>query len=1581
MITVTQELANAGKFQHKLESLSSSGDSISRTPKIYSNTTKKSISDIFVSVTASDGLTINPCIILIEGAPGIGKTVLAKEIAFQWANNKLLIDKKILFLLFLRQYNFKNMITVQSFVQYMVKSDEITACLAKYLLQTEGKDLAIVFDGYDEVSAEDRKGSIIADIIYRSLFAKCCLVITSRPTASADLHGIVDCRVEIVGFTEEDRLDYIQTALQSDSNKVEELTCYFQSNPTINALCYIPLNMTILLCLVEDGIDKLPKTQTDMYRKFIEMTIVRFIAKVDSKSSKVITSITELPCPYNKMFEELAKLAYQALDIDKIVFTLDEIKHVCPNIAMMSSNWNGLGLLKAVQYFNAKIGNVTFHFLHFSIQEYMAAWYISTLSSNEQIKLLKSTFWEHRYYNTWIMYVGISHGSSFALKHFLSANRFQLTTKIFKSLRISSKFLKNKIRCLRLFQCFVESKNEDMIASVSHFLQGNQIDLSNQTLLPSDVDTLGFFLMRSVNKTWEMLNLSGSNIGSIGINILCDRFLNKKNHNITVKAVDFSFNRLNFSTLIRLFELYKTWHTSEILITDSEEILQNNTVNLYKMIEDAFSLYDNNIRVYLRFGSFLFAHQINVVPLLLNVESIYLINCNWELPETVSEQSFHESIRHHRYNNIHIINTFFAEYIIEICNLHIIDTKVTSSIFVYNPALFNQDADRIWNVIESTMSYGVRLVISSNKVQGIINTSSLNTELSRLEILNLIVSIRALYSNTIQTYSWRQDLCYHGSESDLMIDTFTRILHKINTNNHLRNLKIALREKYTLIAYNVIYKCIFEKALLTDLGHPIRVVYFNNCIISEEEYEFLFNSACAATLTSLYVYNCYLELGCLTMLFDKLLCKEIFIHTLCDIDTDSLAVLVPKQQDCSALLVAKNMIVGYKPTSKQITVALQLDPSINALKLINYNGTFDAFNQIMRLIVSTFINWTELDLSSCSTGEIKFCISNNNINKKAAGDIAFDLSYSNQPQEVNISNNYLQAEGAITSANSSHNLTALRKFYISNNNITEETAGDIAVFISHNTQLQELDISNNHLQAAGAITLAKGLHNITTLTKFCISNNNITEEAAGDIAVFISHSTQLQELDISNNHLQAAGAIILAKGLHNITTLTKFRISNNNITEEAAGDIAVFISHNTQLQELDISNNHLQAAGAITLAKGLHNITTLTKFCISNNNITEETAGDIVFALSHNSQLQELDLTKFCISNNNITEKVAGDVAFVLSCSTHLQELDISNNNLQASGAITLAKGLHNITTLTKFRISNNIITEETAGDIAVFISHNTQLQELDISNNHLQAAGAITLAKGLHNITTLKKFCISNNNITEETAGDIAVFISHNTQLQELDISNNHLQAAGAITLANGLHNITTLTKFCISNNNITEKAAGDIAVFVSHNTQLQELDVSNNDLEATGAVVLVKGLHDITTLTKFLIDNNNITEEAAGDIVFALSHNSQLQELDLTKFCISNNNITEKVAGDVAFVLSCSTHLQELDISNNNLQASGAITLAKGLHNITTLTKFCISNNITEEAAGDISVFISHNTQLQELNIVIIIFRQQVL
>ena len=266
VISVTQEFAIAGNIATEPASQTL------RDATIYSRVTRD-ISDIFKPIACANGLTIDPNMILIEGAPGIGKTVLAKEIAYQWANKKLLC-RKLLFLIYLREFNVNEILTVEGFVQYAVSSSEITRSLLWYLIETKGKDVAIVLDGYDEISDEGRKKSFIAQIVSREVFSKCCLVITSRPTASSHLHSLVDCRVEIVGFTEEDRLDYIQTALQGKDDQIKGLQQYLHSNPTINALCYIPLNMTILLCLAEDGIDSLPKSQTNLYENFIKMTVL-----------------------------------------------------------------------------------------------------------------------------------------------------------------------------------------------------------------------------------------------------------------------------------------------------------------------------------------------------------------------------------------------------------------------------------------------------------------------------------------------------------------------------------------------------------------------------------------------------------------------------------------------------------------------------------------------------------------------------------------------------------------------------------------------------------------------------------------------------------------------------------------------------------------------------------------------------------------------------------------------------------------------------------------------------------------------------------------------------------------------------------------------------------------------------------------------------------------------------------------------------------------------------------------------------------------------------------------------------------
>ena len=122
------------------------------------------------------------------------------------------------------------------------------------------------------------------------------------------------------------------------------------------------------------------------------------------------------------------------------MFTLAEVKAECPNLT--PANWYGLGLLKPVQYFKAQDGcdHESFHFLHYSIQEYMAAYYIASLSSKMLSSLLEKTFWNAHYFNAWVMYVGITRGKHCAFNHFLSGNYLRVISWLSTPKVISKKF-------------------------------------------------------------------------------------------------------------------------------------------------------------------------------------------------------------------------------------------------------------------------------------------------------------------------------------------------------------------------------------------------------------------------------------------------------------------------------------------------------------------------------------------------------------------------------------------------------------------------------------------------------------------------------------------------------------------------------------------------------------------------------------------------------------------------------------------------------------------------------------------------------------------------------------------------------------------------------------------------------------------------------------------------------------------------------------------------------------------------------------------------------------------------------------
>ena len=118
------------------------------------NRTIRSINDLF---DPYEGNISRPYRILIEGAPGVGKTVFSKQIASQWAEYGVLSNKKLLFLLFMRDPRVKDITNLKSLVSYFCQGDTLTGKITDWLVETDGKDLAIILDGYDEISEDNQK--------------------------------------------------------------------------------------------------------------------------------------------------------------------------------------------------------------------------------------------------------------------------------------------------------------------------------------------------------------------------------------------------------------------------------------------------------------------------------------------------------------------------------------------------------------------------------------------------------------------------------------------------------------------------------------------------------------------------------------------------------------------------------------------------------------------------------------------------------------------------------------------------------------------------------------------------------------------------------------------------------------------------------------------------------------------------------------------------------------------------------------------------------------------------------------------------------------------------------------------------------------------------------------------------------------------------------------------------------------------------------------------------------------------------------------------------------------------------------
>ena len=303
--------------------------------------------------------------ILVYGRPGIGKSTFTQKVAVDWANGKKEILKKFTLLLLIRLRD----VCDSPDLCTMLKTTELLSAdnpmavnnLCEYVRQNQEKVL-LILDGYDEYSGG--KSSLIHQIWRGSQLRDCCVMITTRPVKEDELRVPSHAQFELNGFDSWEQKKQFASKILPDEEDVEGLLEYLRKHD-LEEMAEIPLLLLMLCLLWKKKKPQLPTSRGEIYVEFIQ-TLLDHMAIKDSDNVATDKSIDE----YQEELSKIGKLAFDALLEDCLHFNFSKFppgdlfeKLIHVGFFQVSKR-SALNREKIV------------YFLHKSVQEFLAAWFI-----------------------------------------------------------------------------------------------------------------------------------------------------------------------------------------------------------------------------------------------------------------------------------------------------------------------------------------------------------------------------------------------------------------------------------------------------------------------------------------------------------------------------------------------------------------------------------------------------------------------------------------------------------------------------------------------------------------------------------------------------------------------------------------------------------------------------------------------------------------------------------------------------------------------------------------------------------------------------------------------------------------------------------------------------------------------------------------------------------------------------------------------------------------------------------------------------------------------------------------------------
>lgn len=321
--------------------------------------------------------------ILIEGAPGVGKTTLAWELCRNWVQFSMLQNYSLVLLIHLREKRVQQADTFGDLLYH--RNTSLKQATAKDVEDSDGDNILLILDGFDELPSDQRQlQSLFLDIINGLYLPRATIIITSRPSVTAEL--LTKCKpqitkhIEILGFTENDIQEYVFSIFQH-IEQVEKFYECVMSNPLIYSMMYIPLNSAIVVEIYRQGQDMntpFPQTMTQLYDKLAHALVRRYLIEngLVTDEFQMPRDLRCLPHETSHHIVELCAVAFSGLCNEQQIWT------------DLPNNFHHLGFMsKSSSLLVDKGPEIHFSFLHLTVQEFLAAVHISYQTACKQREL------------------------------------------------------------------------------------------------------------------------------------------------------------------------------------------------------------------------------------------------------------------------------------------------------------------------------------------------------------------------------------------------------------------------------------------------------------------------------------------------------------------------------------------------------------------------------------------------------------------------------------------------------------------------------------------------------------------------------------------------------------------------------------------------------------------------------------------------------------------------------------------------------------------------------------------------------------------------------------------------------------------------------------------------------------------------------------------------------------------------------------------------------------------------------------------------------------------------------------------